>query len=62
MPATQRDAMMVGQRDDIVRMHALDPEGLRLFDTVEIDFVVTGETRDYGLVSLEHEWIEGRGP
>ena len=42
-------------------VHALDPEGLRLFDTHEIDFVVTGETRDYGLVSLPHAWIGGRG-
>jgi ABC-type polysaccharide/polyol phosphate transport system ATPase subunit len=42
-----------------LRMHALDPEGLRLFDTVENEFVVTGETRDYGLVRLEHQWIEG---
>ena len=42
------------------RVHALDPEGLRLFDTVENEFVVTGETRDFGLVRLEHEWTGGR--
>jgi lipopolysaccharide transport system ATP-binding protein len=46
----------------IVRMHTLDPEGLRLFDTVEVELVVTGETRDYGLVRLEHQWIGGRKP
>jgi lipopolysaccharide transport system ATP-binding protein len=45
-----------------LRMHALDPEGLRLFDTVENEFVVTGETRDFGLVRLEHEWTEGGAP
>ena len=39
-----------------LRVHALDPEGLRLYDTVDHDFVVTGETRDYGLVELAHEW------
>ncbi|MGE0357061.1 MAG: ABC transporter ATP-binding protein [Burkholderiales bacterium] len=43
-----------------VRAHALDPEGLRLFDTVEREVVVTGRTRDYGLVRLAHEWRPGR--
>ncbi len=43
-----------------MRVHALDPEGLRLFDTVETEFVVTGQTRDFGLVRLEHQWIAGR--
>jgi lipopolysaccharide transport system ATP-binding protein len=42
-----------------VRVHTLD--GLRLFDTFELDFVVTGETRDYGLVRMPHAWLEGRG-
>ena len=45
----------------LLRMHTLDTEGLRLFDTVEVDFVVRGETRDYGLVALHHRWIPGRG-
>ena len=44
------------------RLHVLDPEGLRLFDTVEKDFVVTGATRDYGLVRLQHTWQPGRTP
>ncbi len=44
-----------------VRVHALDPEGLRLHDTVEVEVVVSGSTRDYGLVHLEHEWQSGRG-
>jgi len=44
-----------------VRVHSLDPEGLRLFDTVELSFVVAGETRDYGLVELPHSWLPGRG-
>lgn len=45
----------------IARAHALDPEGLRLFDTVEAPFVVTGETRDYGFVRLSHRLEAGRG-
>jgi lipopolysaccharide transport system ATP-binding protein len=44
-----------------VRSHALDPEGLRLFDTVEAEFTVTGQTRDFGTVELEHRWLPGRG-
>ena len=43
------------------RTHALDPEGLRLFDTVETPFTVKGRTRDYGFVRLPHEWRPG-GP
>ncbi|HET7729192.1 MAG TPA: ABC transporter ATP-binding protein [Usitatibacter sp.] len=44
-----------------LRVHTLDAEGLRLFDTVELQFVVRGETRDYGLVALPHHWRPGRG-
>jgi lipopolysaccharide transport system ATP-binding protein len=44
-----------------VRLHTLDTEGLRLFDTLQNDIVVAGETRDYGLVGLPHRWGPGRG-
>jgi lipopolysaccharide transport system ATP-binding protein len=40
----------------LVRAHALDPEGVRLFDNVERPFLVHGETRELGLVRLEHAW------
>jgi lipopolysaccharide transport system ATP-binding protein len=43
-----------------VRASALDPEGLRMCDTMEADFVVSGKTRDYGLVRLAHRWEAGR--
>jgi lipopolysaccharide transport system ATP-binding protein len=39
-----------------VRAHALDPEGVRLFDHVESAIVVKGETRELGLVRLAHHW------
>jgi lipopolysaccharide transport system ATP-binding protein len=39
-----------------VRVHALDPAGVRLFDHVERPLVVTGETREMGLVRLAHRW------
>jgi len=42
-----------------VRVHALDPEGVRLFDNVEQAIVVTGETREMGLVRLAHRWNDG---
>jgi lipopolysaccharide transport system ATP-binding protein len=40
----------------VMRVHVLDPEGLRLYDSRELEFVVTGETRDYGVAELAHEW------
>jgi lipopolysaccharide transport system ATP-binding protein len=45
----------------LMRVHVLDPEGLRLHDTLELEFVVTGETRDYGVVELSHRWLPGHG-
>lgn len=39
-----------------VRAHAMDPEGVRLLDTVEREVVVRGESRDLGIVQLAHEW------
>jgi ABC-type polysaccharide/polyol phosphate transport system ATPase subunit len=43
-----------------VRAHAMDPEGMRLFDRRDAPFVVAGTTRELGYVRLPHEW-EGRG-
>jgi lipopolysaccharide transport system ATP-binding protein len=39
-----------------VRAHALDPEGVRLFDNVEVTLIVEGETRELGLARIEHSW------
>jgi len=39
-----------------VRAHALDPEGVRLFDHVEHEIIVTGHTRELGIVRLAHRW------
>ena len=44
-----------------VRAHALDPEGVRLFDNVERALIVTGETRELGMVRLEHRWMTATG-
>lgn len=40
------------------RAHAMDPEGLRLFDQVEQPFTVLGASREMGLCRLEHRWKE----
>jgi len=40
-----------------MRVHTLEASGLLLCDTVEREFVVSGETRDYGVVELAHEWL-----
>ncbi len=39
-----------------MRAHALDPEGVRLFDHVERPLVVTGDSREMGFVRLPHRW------
>jgi lipopolysaccharide transport system ATP-binding protein len=39
-----------------LRGHAMDPEGLRLCDTAEIRFSVSGESRELGMVRLPHRW------
>ncbi len=39
-----------------LRAHALDPEGMRVYDTVERDFTVGGDSRELGLVRLPHRW------
>jgi len=44
-----------------VRVHPLDPEGVRLFDTVERSVVVRGASREFGLVRLAHRWLTGGG-
>jgi len=43
-----------------IRVHSMDPEGVRLFDTVERALVVRGASREFGLVRLAHRWIGDR--
>jgi lipopolysaccharide transport system ATP-binding protein len=40
-----------------VRAHAMDPEGLRMFDHVERVLNITGDSRELGMCRLEHEWL-----
>jgi len=39
-----------------LRFHAMDPEGLRMYDTVERTLTLRGETRELGLVRIPHTW------
>lgn len=39
-----------------VRVHPLDPEGVRVFDTVERALTIRGASREFGLVRLPHRW------
>lgn len=41
----------------VARAHAMDPEGLRLFDQLEQPFSISGTARELGLCRLEHHWI-----
>lgn len=40
----------------IARSHAMDPEGMRMFDHVELRFDITGPSRETGICRLEHDW------
>ena len=40
----------------VVRAHALDPEGVRLFDNVEAPLLIEGATREMGLIRIDHDW------
>jgi lipopolysaccharide transport system ATP-binding protein len=40
----------------VARSHAMDPEGLRLFDHVERPFEIGGDSREFGFVALDHRW------
>ncbi len=36
--------------------HVLDPEGLRMFDTLYRPITIRGESREFGMVRLAHRW------
>src|SRR5690606_20705359 len=44
-----------------VRAHAMDSEGVRLFDTFERGLTVRGTSREFGLVRLSHRWHDASG-
>lgn len=40
----------------VIKGHALDPEGYRLFDELAASLTVTGESRELGVCRLPHRW------
>ncbi|MBS0558325.1 MAG: ABC transporter ATP-binding protein [Proteobacteria bacterium] len=40
----------------VIKAHPLDPEGVRLFDTIERGLTVRGASREFGMVRLAHAW------
>jgi lipopolysaccharide transport system ATP-binding protein len=41
----------------LLRAHPFDPEGVRLFDTLERNVTVSGQSREMGTVHLRHAWL-----
>ena len=39
-----------------LKLHAMDPEGLRMFDTEVRELVIRGDSREFGMVRLAHRW------
>jgi lipopolysaccharide transport system ATP-binding protein len=39
-----------------LKAHAMDPEGMRVYDTVEREFMMPGRARELGFVALPHQW------
>ena len=39
-----------------IRVHPMDPEGMRIFDTVDRTITVRGTSREFGMVRLPHRW------
>jgi lipopolysaccharide transport system ATP-binding protein len=44
-----------------VRVHTMDTEGVRIFDTMERVVTIRGATREFGLVRLAHAWTNDDG-
>jgi len=41
-----------------LRGHSMDPEGVRVFDSRELIFTVSGNTKEVGYIRLPHEWLD----
>lgn len=41
----------------LIHGHALDPEGVRLKDSVQTPLTVTGKVRELGIYRLPHQWL-----
>jgi lipopolysaccharide transport system ATP-binding protein len=41
-----------------VNGHSMDPEGVRVFDSRQFAFTVSGNTKEVGFIRLPHEWVD----
>jgi lipopolysaccharide transport system ATP-binding protein len=41
----------------LLKLHPMDPEGLRVFGTVEVSLIVRGQSRELGTVRIPHRWL-----
>lgn len=55
--ALRFDALPLLPGQYTLKLHAMDPEGLRLFDTEARELIVRGESREFGIVRLAHRWL-----
>ncbi|HEY5776965.1 MAG TPA: ABC transporter ATP-binding protein [Xanthomonadales bacterium] len=38
--------------------HSMDPEGIRVFDSQQMAFTISGNTKEVGYIRLPHEWLD----
>ena len=50
------DALPLLPGSYLLAVHAMDPEGVRLFDTLERAIIVRGQSRELGMIRLSHRW------
>ena len=41
-----------------LKAHSMDPEGIRVFDSQQTAFTITGDTSESGYIRLPHEWLD----
>lgn len=41
-----------------IKVHAMDPECLRVFDSEIRELIVRGESREFGLMRMAHRWLQ----
>jgi lipopolysaccharide transport system ATP-binding protein len=39
-------------------VHSMDPEGIRVFDSQQTAFTITGNTKEAGYIRMPHEWLK----
>jgi lipopolysaccharide transport system ATP-binding protein len=53
------DASVLLPAEYLLKLHPMDPQGVRLFGAREVALTVRGQTRELGAVRLRHQWTPG---